>query len=593
MSRVVSQKYKDIMAGIVLPATLYRITFGIETVGAVTDVTLTTENKETAYSDLQNIKDKYSPTEDYMTQEWNTFPLDRSKIVIEDMSKLQKNMFAPDILSNSNAEYIDNKPAFEAQFTKLIDLIGLTFVFDNLSGTYPSSLTIKAYNGEALVKEVEGNPTSYEYPLELDLVNIDKFTVEVNSSNLPYARTRITRIYFGLIDVHTEVNTTEISQSYSLSPINNELFKSTINYKMDNFDNLYDIDNPQGIYKFITEQQPIKIEYSIDGEEWIEAGNYLSSGRAKIEDNLTSIEGIDQIQYMNDTYNKDVYRTTEISLYDLALDVLSDFGWTLNEVGEYPYMLDDGLKDIMTVGTLPVAKHSECLQIIAFAAGMGLYVDDKGYICIKPLPTEVADNDYYINFSYMGKEPTPEQIEPLAQVDMTVHNYTVESEIKELNKAEYTITESETIKIEYDLSTEQTASIGSDAEITASRFYGRYCELDVTGTGTFEVIVKGKKVEDNTSVYTKVYSTRGEIAPYDNPLITNNTIAENVATHIGDYLSCRTRYTLDWLEDYRVNIGDLVKIKSQYTDNLIGRVIKLKTSEPKLMGEMEVVIIEP
>lgn len=592
MSRVVSQKYKELMAGIVLPATLYRITFGIESVGAVADVTLTTENKEMDFSDLQNIKDKYFPTEDYMTQEWNTFPLDRSKIVIEDMSNLEKNMFSPDILSDANAEYGEDKPRFEAEFTQLIDLIGLSFVFDNLSGTYPSSLTVKAYNGETLVKEVEGNPNAYEYALEMDLTNIDKFTVEINDSNLPFARSRMARIYFGLIDVHTESDTTEVSQTYSLSPINNELFKSTISYKMDNFDNKYDIDNPKGIYKFITEQQPITIEYSVDGEEWIEAGNYLSSGRAKIEDNLTSIEGIDQIQYMNDTYNKDIYRTTPISLYDLAVDVLEEFGWTLNESGEYPYELDEGLKNITTLGTLPVAKHSECLQIIAFAAGMGLYVDDRGYICIKPLPTEVADNDYYIDFLYMGKEPTPEQIEPLAQVDMTVHNYTASSTTEEINKAEYTISGSDTLKIEYDLSTGHTATIGSGGAITASRFYGRYCELDVTGTGTFEVIIKGKKIEDNTSVHTKMYNSRGEIAPYDNPLITNSTIAENVATYIGDYLSCRTRYTLDWLEDYRVNVGDLVRIQSQYTDNLIGRVIKLKTSEPKLMGEMEVVIIE-
>lgn len=592
MSRAVSQKYKDLMAGIVLPATLYRITFGIEAVGAAADVTLTTTNTQMAFSDLQNIKDKYFPTEDYMTQEWNSFPLDRSKIVIADKTRLQKNMFAPNILSDSSAKYTGTKPNFEAKFTKLIDLIGLSFVFDNLSETYPSSLTIKAYNGTTLVKQVEGKPTSHEYVVEMDLTNINRFTVEVNSSNLPYARTRIARIYFGVLDTHTQANTTEVSQTYSLSPINNELFKSTISYKMDNFDNKYDIDNPQGIYRFITEQQPITIEYSIDGKEWIEAGNYLSSGRAKIEDNLTSIEGIDAIQYMNDIYNKDVYRTTAISLYDLAMNVLNDFGWTLNEYGEYPYHLDNGLKNIMTLGTLPVVKHSECLQIIAFAAGMGLYVDDRGYICIKPLPTAVGDSSYYINFSYMGKEPTPEQIEPLAQVDMTVHNYTAGSSVEELNKAEYTISGSDTLKIEYDLSTGHTATIGSGGTITATRFYGRYCELDVTGTGTFEVIVKGKKIEDNTSVYTKVYSTRGEIAPYDNPLITNNTLAENISKYIGDYLTCRTRYTLDWLEDYRVNVGDLVRIKSQYTENLIGRVIRIKTSEPKLMGEMEVVIID-
>ena len=122
--------------------------------------------------------------------------------------------------------------------------------------------------------------------------------------------------------------------------------------------------------------------------------------------------------------------------------------------------------------------------------------------------------------------------------------------------------------------------------------YARKCEITVAGAGTYTILIEGKKIEDNIFTHTRTYNNgNGEVAPYDNPLITNNTLAANCVTYIGNYLTNRIRYKIKWLEDYRVNIGDLVRLKSEYTDNLIGRVISMKTNEPDLLGELEVVII--
>jgi hypothetical protein len=294
---------------------------------------------------------------------------------------------------------------------------------------------------------------------------------------------------------------------------------------------------------------------------------------------------------MNDIYKKDIYRTTPISLYDLAETVLLDFGWYANEYGEYPFEIDESLKNITTLGTLPVVSYAECLQIIASAGGVAFYVDDRGYICLKPLPTHVVDENYVIDFNNATTYPEPEEIEPLSEVEVAIHSYNIETNSSELYKGEYVIEGSQTLKIDYELSTGQTSKIPSGLTLNASRFYGRYCELDVTGTGTFEIVINGKKIVDNTSTFTVVNQETGEIAPLDNPLVTDSARASAVGKIAKDYLKQRIRYTIPWVQDYRVNVGDLVYIKTQFSEQLLCRVVEIKTSEPAMVGTMKVVVM--
>ena len=271
--------------------------------------------------------------------------------------------------------------------------------------------------------------------------------------------------------------------------------------------------------------------------------------------------------------------------------MLTDFGWKLNEDGEYPFEIDSSLQSITTLGTLPSTSYAECLQLIASAGGVTLYVDDRGYICLKPLSTIAADQNYTLDFNNASSYPEPEEIEPLAQVEVTVHNYTSESETSELHKGKYTISGSQTLKIDYELSTGQSATVPSGVTLTASRFYGRYCELDVTGTGTYEIVIKGTKITDNVSTVTVVNQEAGEIAPLDNPLVTDNTRATAVGTFAKDYLKKRIRYTIPWVQDYRINVGDVIFMRTQFNVDVMCRVLEIKTSEPAMMGTMKVVVL--
>lgn len=590
MGRIVSNSFKQIMKREVLPLTHYRITFGIEAPNAESEAVVSTK-QQALWSDVSQIKDELMPTSNYATAELNSYILGSGKSLFPDnSSEYIKDRFVSENVSDSDCNY-EVYPTINIQFTNLQTIAGLTFTFDDINKNFPSLIKITGYDGETVLKSVTSEIDSYNY-ISDSFENVRALKIEILKSNLPFSRAVISRIYFGIMKMFTEMDSENIEQTYSISPINNNLYKSELKVTLDNFDLQYNIDNKKGIYTYLTEQQPIKIEYSLDGKEWIQTGEYLTNGKAKISNNLATIESIDQIQFMNDIYKKDVYRSNSISLYQLAENVLLDFGWNVNEKGEYPFEIDSSLKSIYTTGTLPLIKYSECLQLIASAGGVTLFVDDRGYICLKPLPNELPSDDYIIDFNNTVTPPEPEEIEPLSQVEVAVHKYSKESGTTELHRSEYTISGKTTLQIEYQMSSSHSITPPDGLTISSRRFYARYCELDVSGTGTFEIIINGTKIADNTSTVTIVNQESGEIAPYDNPLVTYSSTADIVGNIVKNYLKQRIRYTIPWLQDYRVNVGDLIYIKTQFSEILLCRVLEIKTSEPALTGKMKVVVVQ-
>ena len=590
MGRNVSNSFKQIMSGEYLPLTHYRINFGIEAPDAQNEAVLSA-NSQVGWSDVTTINDEFMPTSNYITTELNSYILGSNRSLLPaSSSSYIKDKFTSGYVSDTNCNF-STYPTINIQFTNLQTIAGLTFIFDELNKTFPTKIRITGLDGTTTIKTSTEYPTSYNH-ISNSFENVRALKIEIMQSNLANARAIVSRIYFGIEKRFHEGETSGVEQTYSISPINNNLYKSEFKVTLDNFDLQYNVDNKQGIYTFLTEQQPITVEYSLDGSEWIKAGEYLTSGKAKIANNLATIEAIDQVQFMNDIYKKDVYRTSAITLYNLARNVLLDFGWAANSLGEFPFEISSSLQSKTTLGTLPMVSHAECLQLIASAGGVTLYVDDRGYVCLKELPTAIADTSYIIDFNKVSNYPEPEEIEPLAQVEVAMHSYSLEAELSEVHKSKYTLSGSQTLQIEYELSSGHTITPPEGLTINASRFYGRYCELDVTGSGTFELIINAKKVVDNTSTVTIVNQEIGEIAPLDNPLITDNTIATSAGTIVKDYLKRRIRYTIPWMQDYRVNIGDLVKIKTQFSEVLTCRVVEIKTSEPALMGTMKVVVLQ-
>src|SRR5690606_3509670 len=157
-------------------------------------------------------------------------------------------------------------------------------------------------------------------------------------------------------------------------------------------------DNQAGISKYLAERQEIQVRYGYkigSGIEWIPGGTFYLSGWDAPQNGLyATFEARDILEFMNGIFMKGLYRPDGISLKALAEEVLLDAGLPERKDGLPPWKLHESLDDIYTVAPLPLVRHSECLQMIANAAGCAMYVDREGFLRIEPI-TIFSSEDYF------------------------------------------------------------------------------------------------------------------------------------------------------------------------------------------------------
>ncbi len=99
---------------------------------------------------------------------------------------------------------------------------------------------------------------------------------------------------------------------------------------------------------------------------------------------------------MDSTYYRGQYHPNGMSLYDMAVDVLSDA-----QVDYRDYWIDPYLKDVLVVNPMPVVTHKEALQLIANAGRCILYQNRAGRIILKssfvPDMSAASDNETYFS----------------------------------------------------------------------------------------------------------------------------------------------------------------------------------------------------
>ena len=146
MGRNVSDSFKQTMSGKVLPLTHFRINFGIEAPQASSEAVLSI-NRQAAWSDINQINDKYMPTSNYATAELNSFILGSGRNLFpEEESEYIKDKFTSANVSQENCEYM-LYPTINIQFTNLQTVAGLTIIFDEINKTFPSEIKITGLDG--------------------------------------------------------------------------------------------------------------------------------------------------------------------------------------------------------------------------------------------------------------------------------------------------------------------------------------------------------------------------------------------------------------------------------------------------------------
>lgn len=322
----------------------------------------------TEYSDPQSIFGNNTFEGYYATAEQNMARCDSSQFFIprnSDSFALWQGLVTQDILGSvtfSFGEY------------KRLNIKGLTIDFGDY---FPTRFSIT--NGQATYSYEYTNEFEGEWTCEDEFLNSEFLKITALEMVGGQQRLRIKSILFGLGFVFDNSNILSTSWKAEVAHLSDTLPSKSFSFTIDNSSRKFSADNPHSFVAFLEEQQDVEFDFGRrldDGTIYRIPGGKLNLNTWSSNDTQAKFTAVGYMDYSTSTYNKGQYYPDGISLYDLAVQVCEDAGFT-------DYMIDTYLKKIITHNPLPVEKHKCLLQLIANSAMAILRETREGKIEIK------------------------------------------------------------------------------------------------------------------------------------------------------------------------------------------------------------------
>lgn len=570
----VSDSWKAVQRQQLVNETFVEISFDIADPDALADAT-SEDNGAIYIANTEQVVSEVDKTiVPYGTLEENLWLLDGSRRFIPD-TDYGDNGFIGNALSRADGGF-DKNPVVNIKFSKVHDpfIPGVTITWGTAYNEYAEVFKVIAYNGSTVVaeKRIDGN-TSVKSVIELDIENYDLIRVEVLKWCLPFHRPRIAEIFVGINKVYGKQDITGYEHEQEISPVGATTPVNKMGFSIDNSDNKYDPNNVTGLSKYLMERQEMRVRYGMklnDGTiEYIPGGVfYLSEWEAPQNGMEATFTARDLLEFMRKTYTKGMYRAEGVSLYDLAIDVLTEANLPLNSDGTVKWVIDDSLKDIYTVAPLPLKPLAECLQYIAQAACCVIYCDREGTLHIEPISKEVTD--YRLTTFNTFSRPEISLQKPLTAVSTKVYNYFADEANKELFSGNVTVNGTTTIAITYPETAINTVASVTNGTLVSAVYYSNACYLTVSGSGDVTITVVGNTLKSSDTEYVVDAEEDGETQTVENPLVTSTALAVRISEWVKEWLGHRKMMTMGgWRADPRLDPTDIVTSENKFsTDNV-------------------------
>lgn len=380
-----SNEYKDMMRRKWRnPLSHLRVTIGLINQQAQSSAYIPEPDAYTYYSDLIMPMDNYQVKELYAACDQDYTTVDGS------MYFLPRD--AADVVLNQGIVTDGLQGAIEIRFPVQYDIKGLTVEFGK---AYPVDFSIIS-DGNTV--EVTGNASGHYVTEEIfPAAAFLRFVPSVMANG--QSRLRINQITMGIGIYFDSKKILSATKKEHISPISEELPTIDFSVTVDNKDRAYDVENEESTVNFLEIGQSIEALYGQamdDGTiEWI-PGTSLALKSWSADDTEMSFQASDRFDGMDGTYYRGQYHPDGMSLYDLAVDVMTDA-----QVDYREYWIDPYLRDVLVVNPMPAVAHKEALQLIANAGRCILYQDRTGRIILKssfvPDMEAASDNETYFS----------------------------------------------------------------------------------------------------------------------------------------------------------------------------------------------------
>ena len=270
----------------------------------------------------------------------------------------------------------------------------LQAVGDSKRQEWPVDFSIRLYDGNNTLlytETVTGNTQiAWSKTLAEPITQVEKMTLELTKWSHTGRQAKITEFFTSIQETYEDediisINLLEEREVNTGSlPVGN-ISSNEIDIRLSNENRKFDAGNTASpLHNLLKPNRRIRawigIEKDSGDKEWVPLGVFWSGDWSAPEDGIyVQTTGLDRLEFLRRSeYAPDTARQN-ISLYDLAVDILTDADLTQDE-----YWVDEELKEyiIPYVGTEP-QSHREMLRKIAEACLGQVYCDRHGVIRVE------------------------------------------------------------------------------------------------------------------------------------------------------------------------------------------------------------------
>jgi hypothetical protein len=376
--RQVSEQYKQIMSGLIQPATDIRIDVDVYNVQA--SETAQTQPDAALFWNQITSFDAQSTSKRYVTFEPNFYRVGNAFVILpEESEDYIYQGWTREELSDQEGN-LTPYALLQIDFSEpQYDFYGLTFLFDAIDNSYPESVVIEAYSGTRLLTFEEYPITSTNFFVRDEFIDgCTKMFISFKKISKPYRRLRVDKIGFGATLSFQSSDILNAEHTQEVNPISTTLPKNELTFSVVNFDKVYNADNPSGMWAFMDQQQPVRLYYGLDvngTKELIKADTLYTTGTPSAGANSAKFQAQGALATLTETYGRGEY--VRKSLYDLAEDVLQD-AYARKYNREKRWKLDESLNTQWSNAPMPRLPHNQCLQLIATAGRCVLKTNEDG-----------------------------------------------------------------------------------------------------------------------------------------------------------------------------------------------------------------------
>lgn len=239
----------------------------------------------------------------YASMEHDYWRLDGTFILPNKNDTVNQNGWWSEHISNQDGVFTD-PPQLTFTWQSNRKSVGFTVCFDDKAEEFPTLFKVYAYDYTgALISETTVQNHSVRCFVDLPVEGYRTLVFKFLETSKPVRRVRVAEVLFGAVWQFDRVNIVSASLETAFSPTSENLPISEFNLTINNSDKEWNMANPEGIYAYLGQQQPLKLWFGINSE-WVFMGQYYFTSATAEEDALTAkitshdkIYQLDRVKY--------------------------------------------------------------------------------------------------------------------------------------------------------------------------------------------------------------------------------------------------------------------------------------------------------